>query len=295
MNQELVRNYYAAFGEKEWDRLTWPDGAIEFAVTTHALIKHLPGRGRVLDIGGGPGRYSIWLAQHGYRVVLADLSPNLLDIARAKIIEAGVQPQIEDVVTCDVCDLARFEDASFDALLCLGPFYHLIQAADRTRAMQELVRVLKPEGIAFVAFMPIYTFLRRTMALKDERRHLTDPEFISRLMDEGVFLNDVAGRFSAGYGVRPQDLAPFMEQYGLKTLELLADTGFAAPLARELQELASSDPQTYEKALALIIDTASDLSLLGASVHLLYVGLRVGQIGLPPTLGGTPSREIDKT
>ena len=283
MNQELVRNYYAAFGEKEWDRLTWPEGAIEFAVTTHALNKHLPERGRVLDIGGGPGRYSIWLAQHGYRVVLADLSPNLLDIARTKIIEAGVQPQIEDVVTCDVCDLARFEDASFDALLCLGPFYHLVQADDRTRAIQELVRVLKPEGIAFVAFMPIYTFLRRTMALKDERRHLADPEFTSRLMDDGVFLNDVAGRFNAGFGVRPQNLAPFMEQYGLKTLELLADTGFAAPLALELQELASSDPQTYEKAIALIIDTASDPSLLGASVHLLYVGLKVGQIGLPST------------
>jgi ubiquinone/menaquinone biosynthesis C-methylase UbiE len=295
MNQELVRNYYAAFGEKEWDRLTWPEGAIEFAITTHALNRHLPERGRVLDIGGGPGRYSIWLAQHGYQVVLADLSPNLLDIARAKISEAGVQSYIEDVVTCDVCNLARFEDASFDALLCLGPFYHLVQPADRTRAVRELVRVLKPGGIAFVAFMPIYTFLRRTLALKDERRHLADPEFISRLMDEGVFLNDVAGRFNTGFGIRPKDIAPFMEQYGLKTLEVLADTGFAASLGRELQELAGSDPQAYQKAMALIIDTASDPSLLGASVHLLYVGLKVGQIGLPSTLGDTPSREIDKT
>ena len=293
MNQELVRNYYAAFGEKEWDRLTWPEGAIEFAITTHALNKHLPERGRVLDIGGGPGRYSIWLAQHGYRVVLADLSPNLLDIARAKISEAGVRSQVEDVLTCDVCDLARFEDASFDALLCLGPFYHLIQPADRARAVQELVRVLKPGGIAFVAFMSIYTFLRRTLALKDEHQHLTNPEFLSRLMDEGVFLNDVAGRFSAGFGVRPQDLAPFMEQYGFKTLEVLADTGFAASLGRELQELAISDPQTYEKAMALIIDTASDPSLLGASSHLLYVGVKAGRTGHPFVLGDASSGEIE--
>jgi ubiquinone/menaquinone biosynthesis C-methylase UbiE len=273
MSRELVRNYYAAFGDKEWDRLTWPEGAIEFAITTYALNKYLPECGRVLDIGGGPGRYSIWLAQHGYRVVLADLSPNLLDIARIKIAEAGVQSHIEDVLTCDVCDMARFEDESFDALLCLGPFYHLVQAADRARAMQELVRVLKPQGVAFVAFMPIYTFLRRTLALKDERRHLSNPEFISRLMNDGVFLNDVAGRFNAGFGVLPRNLAPFMEQYGLQTLDVLADTGFAASLAGELQDLASSDPQTYQKALALIIDTANDPSLLGASVHLLYVGL----------------------
>jgi ubiquinone/menaquinone biosynthesis C-methylase UbiE len=271
-----VRDYYAAFGAKEWDRLSWPEGVIEYAVTTHALTRHLPGHGRVLDIGGGPGRYSIWLAQHGYQVVLADLSPNLLDIARTKITEAGVQAQIEDVLTCDVCDMARFEDGYFDAALCLGPFYHLVQAADRAKAVQELVRVLKPAGTAFVAFMPVYTFLRRTLALRDERQHLADPAFTSLLMDEGVFLNDVAGRFNAGFGVRPQNLAPFMEQYGLKTLELLADTGFAAPLAQELQELAQSDPQTYQKAMSLIIDTASDPSLLGASIHLLYVGLKAG-------------------
>ncbi|HEY3288563.1 MAG TPA: class I SAM-dependent methyltransferase [Anaerolineae bacterium] len=271
-----MRDYYAAFGAKEWDRLSWPEGVIEYAVTTHALTRHLPGHGRVLDIGGGPGRYSIWLAQHGYQVVLADLSPNLLDIARTKITEAGVQAQIEDVLTCDVCDMARFEDGYFDAALCLGPFYHLVQAVDRAKAVQELVRVLKPAGTAFVAFMPVYTFLRRTLALRDERQHLADPAFTSLLMDEGVFLNDVAGRFNAGFGVRPQNLAPFMEQYGLKTLELLADTGFAAPLAQELQELAQSDPQTYQKAMSLIIDTASDPSLLGASIHLLYVGLKAG-------------------
>ena len=105
MSKDLVRNYYAAFDESEWQRLTWPEGVIEFAVMTHAFDKHLPQHGRILDIGGGPGRYSIWLAQRGYTVVLADLSPNLLDIARDRIAAAGVQAQIEDVVVCDACDL----------------------------------------------------------------------------------------------------------------------------------------------------------------------------------------------
>ncbi|MGH2524750.1 MAG: class I SAM-dependent methyltransferase, partial [Anaerolineales bacterium] len=106
-------------------------------------------------------RYSVWLAQRGYRVVLADLSPTLLDIARARLAEAGVLSHIEAVVTCDACDLSRFEANSFDAVLCLGPFYHLVEAVDRERAAGELVRVLRPKGTAFVAFMPIYTFLRR--------------------------------------------------------------------------------------------------------------------------------------
>jgi S-adenosylmethionine-dependent methyltransferase len=272
MTQDLVRAYYAAFGENEWQRLTWPAGAIELAVTTHALERHLPPRGRVLDIGGGPGRYSIWLAQRGYRVVLADLSPSLVDIARTKIAEAGVQAQIEDVSLCDVCDLSRFEDNSFDAVLCLGPFYHLIEPADREQAVSELVRVLRPAGTAFVAFIPIYTFLRRTLDHEDERHHLAQPEFMARLMNEGVFLNDVPDRFSVGYGVRPQEVAPFMERHGFQTLELLADTGFATEQAQDLQALAASDPETYDMVMELILDTASDPSLLGSSIHLLYVG-----------------------
>jgi ubiquinone/menaquinone biosynthesis C-methylase UbiE len=272
VSHELVRNYYAAFGENEWHRLTSPEGVIEFAVTTHTLNKYLPKHGRLLDIGGGPGRYSLWLAQRGYRVVLADLSPNLLDIARAKIAEAGVQSRIEEVVTCNACDLSRFGDNSFDAVLCLGPFYHLVEPADRDKAASELVRVLKPGGIAFIAFMPIYTFLRRTLALEDERRHLAQPEFMVRLMQEGVFLNDASGRFNAGHGVRPQAVAPFMEQHGLTTVELLADTGFAAPHAAQLEELARIDPKTHNQMMELIVNTANDPSLLGASIHLLYVG-----------------------
>lgn len=272
MSKESVRTYYAAFGENEWHRLTLPEGAIEFAVTLHALNKHLPPHGRILDIGGATGRYTIWLAQQGYQMVLADLSPNLLEIARDKITQAGVQSQIEAILVCDACDLSRFTDNSFDAVLCLGPFYHITELTDRECAASELVRVLKPNGAAFVAFMPIYSFLRRTLALKDERHHFAQPEFVSRLMKEGVFLNDVPNRFNAGYGVRPQEVAPFLERHGLTTLELLADTGFAGPQAEHLAELAESDPMAYQTAMEIIVNTATDPSLLGASVHLLYVG-----------------------
>lgn len=276
MSKDAVRDYYAAFGEKEWDRLTWPEGHIEWSVTTAALQKYLPTTGRVLDIGGGPGRYSLWLANRGYRVVLGDLSARLLDIARDQIATAGAtaQSRIEDVLVLDACDLGRFPDRSFDAALCLGPFYHLTEPGDRDRAAAELVRVLKPGGTAVVAFMPVYAFLRRTFAIPDERPHLVSQAFMSRLMNEGVFMNDMPGRFTSGYGVRPEAIAPFMEGVGLKTLALLADTGFAASHAEQLAELASSDPKVHQAALDVIVQTASDPSLLGGTIHALYVGKR---------------------
>jgi SAM-dependent methyltransferase len=179
------------------------DGAIEFAVTCHALAEHLPKSGRILDKGGGPGRYTIWLAQRGYRVVLADLSANLLDIAKMKIAEAGVASNVEAVVVADGCDLQAWADGSFDAVLSLGPFYHLPELHDRESAAAEIVRVLRPRGVAFVALMPRYTYLRRTMAIQDERRHLLQSEWLTKLTERGHFENDVAGRLDYGFGVRP--------------------------------------------------------------------------------------------
>ncbi|MBN1812189.1 MAG: hypothetical protein JXA14_10170 [Anaerolineae bacterium] len=55
------------------------------------------------------------------------------------------------------------------------------------------------------------------------------------------------------------------------------DTGFATQHAQELQELAASDPESYERVMKLILDSAGDSSLLGSSIHLLYVGRKSTQ------------------
>ena len=119
---EEVKAYYAGFAEREWARLDNPaDGQVEFAVTCDVLTRHLPVGARVLDLGGGPGRYAIWLAEHEYRVTLADVSPELLAIARERIDVAGVE--VQAIVEADARDLAAWADVSFDAVVCLGPFY----------------------------------------------------------------------------------------------------------------------------------------------------------------------------
>lgn len=273
MTSEAVRAYYASFGEREWARLENPaDGAVEFAITCHTLTTHLPSGARVLDIGGGPGRYTVWLAQQGHRVVLADLSPELLSIARTKIKQAGVGAMVEDIVEANACDLSLWADDSFDAVLNLGPFYHLPDPEERHRAAVEMGRVLRPGGIAFVALMPRYAFLRRTLAIPDERHRLAKPDFVARLLEDGVFINDIPGRFTNGYGVRPEEVASFFEQHGFRMLALLAAESIVADIQRALFELAEDDPVAYEATFEVIVHTASDPSILGMATHLLYVG-----------------------
>jgi S-adenosylmethionine-dependent methyltransferase len=273
MSKDSVRAYYAHFGEREWLRLTNPDdGTIEFALTCHMLTTYLPPAGRILDIGGGPGRYAIWLAQRGYQVVLADLSPELLRFATANIAAAGVEAHIEAVVEADACNLHTWNTESFDAVLCLGPFYHLPDVTDRQRAATELIRVLRPQGLAFVAFMPRYTFIRRTLAIPDEREHLLHPAWMAQLLNEGRFENDIPGRFTHGYGARPEEIAPFFSQFGLTCLALLGAESISGGLQGAIADLATSDPGAYQAALTILIQVASDPSILGLNNHLLYIG-----------------------
>ena len=67
----IVRGYSGRTGD-EWKRLTKSNGIMEYITTIHYLEKYLPKNGVVADIGSGPGRYSLWLAQHGYDVVSVD-------------------------------------------------------------------------------------------------------------------------------------------------------------------------------------------------------------------------------
>lgn len=272
---EPIRDYYSSFAEREWARLDNPrDGAIEWTLTTRRIERHLARSSRVLDIGGGPGRYAIWLAEHGHRVVLADLSPVLLEIASRQIAEAGAQSGIEAVVEADACDLSRWATASFDAALCLGPFYHLPEAARRGQAAAELARVVRPGGTVFVAFMPRLTLLARTIAIADERRHLLDAGWLEALLERGEFINDIDGRFDGGYGARPEEIPPLMESAGFDTISLSSAESISRGLIEGLSEVAADGGELHAKVLQLLDEIAEEPSVLGLANHLLYVGQR---------------------
>jgi SAM-dependent methyltransferase len=79
-----VQNFYDENVQSEWDRLGTRHRT-EFAVTCRALREFLPpAPARVIDIGGGPGRYALALAEQGYGVTLVDLAEGNLAFAREK-------------------------------------------------------------------------------------------------------------------------------------------------------------------------------------------------------------------
>src|SRR3712207_6231386 len=107
----------------ESGRLARGPGMLELARTQELLGRHLPlAPARVADIGAGPGVYSLWLAGAGYDVVARDLAPRHVDELRSAAAVAGVHV---DVAVGDARAL-DLPDDSCDAVLLLGPLYHLI-------------------------------------------------------------------------------------------------------------------------------------------------------------------------
>ena len=239
---EVVRRYYDAQAEREWGRLVRdPYHRLEFIVTMHFLDKHLPKGGLILDAGGGPGRYAIELAKKGYEVVLHDLSPKSLEIAKREIEKSGVQKNIKKIVEGSITDLSEFADESFDAVLCLGALSHLIERRDRHQAVRELVRVMKKKTPIFASVISLYGVFRTV--LQEFPHELTDPSY-KELFSQGVHRVDSPHKgFTEAYFFHPKELRELFESQGVETLEMATCEG----LSSHLQEATNKIYEDKEK------------------------------------------------
>ncbi len=161
---KLTKKNYARNPLEEWKRLAQdPFHKLEFDTTIKFLKKYLPKKALILDAGSGPGRYSIELAKMGHDVVLLDLVPEHLEIAKKKIKKEKVQTNIKDIVEGSITDLSKFNDNSFDVVLCLGgPLSHVCPESERQKAISELIRVAKKNAFIFVSVMSKYGVLLAT-------------------------------------------------------------------------------------------------------------------------------------
>jgi ubiquinone/menaquinone biosynthesis C-methylase UbiE len=99
---------------------------------------------RIIDIGGGTGVYSCWLASLGHIVHLVDVVPRHVKEASG-----------DGRFTASVADARALpvSDESYDVALLLGPLYHLPKLADRLQAMREARRVVREHGMIAAAFV----------------------------------------------------------------------------------------------------------------------------------------------
>lgn len=260
-----IQQYYDCRVQAEWERLqsSW----LEYAITRHFIgLVTQPGS-EILDIGGGPGRYALDLAAKGHRVDLADLSPANVAFAEEKARAMGTH--LRSARVADACDLSMFRDDSFDAVLNLGPLYHLVDEDRRVLAVLESLRVLRPGGFALFAFIsryaPVYFSLKTQPERIGQLRPLTE-----RILERGAYHpGDDESFFVESHFIEPGKIGSFMERFDVEEQALFGAESLMAQSEAMLLNLPAAARQAW---LELAIASARTPAALYASEHLVFVG-----------------------
>jgi SAM-dependent methyltransferase len=257
--------YYAR--GREAARLGEGHGVIELARTREILERWLPSPpASVLDVGGGPGAYAVWLARRGYRVVLVDAVPLHVTQARGAAAAAG------QTIDARVGDARRLAEAggSVDAVLLLGPLYHLTERSERLRALREARRVLRPAGLLIAAAVPRFVSLLAGFF----EGCLADPAFraiVERDLRDGQHRNPTdRDYFTTTFFHHPDELRAEVAEAGFMVEAVL---GVEGP-GWTLPDLAVrwADPAQRAEILDVARAVESEPSLLGLHAHILAVG-----------------------
>jgi SAM-dependent methyltransferase len=260
-DQAHLHAYYELGGER--DRLAEPIGQVEFLRTLEVLREHLPAAAAVVaDIGGGPGRYARWLADERYAVHHRDLVP--LHIEQLRTDHPDIDSALADARALDL------PDDSADAVLLLGPLYHLEDRGERLAALREAARVLRPGGVLVAA--AITRWAARLDGVMSKALYRTLPDLV-RTLDEvgeptGVLPPLFPGSFTA-YTHRPDELRAEVAEAGLEVVDLVAVESILFALADLEERLADPDEREVLLASARALQRVPEL--LGIGPHLLVV------------------------
>ena len=266
-----VSAYYERFAEES--RLASGPPRLEFERTKEVLSRHLPAPpARVVDVGGAAGVYSAWLAELGYDVHLVDASSRLVDLARAR--NATLRRPIASAAVGDARRLPQADGAA-DAVLVMGPLYHLPSPDDRAAALREAFRVLAAPGVVVVAAISRYASALDGLALN----RTVDPAFVrirDRDLVDGQHRNetDHPDYFTTAYFHRPEDLHAELEGAGFQDVTTLGVEGPGWMLADFDARWANA--ALRKEILHLARSLESERSILGVSPHLLGIGRKAG-------------------
>ena len=165
--------------------------------------------GTALDLGTGPGDIPILLCRQaaGLRVVAVDLARSMLDLARAKVADAGLAER----VALHLADVKRlpFADAAFDVVLSNTILHHI---PEPIAMLREAGRVLRPGGV---------------LLIRDLYRP-ADPDTLQRLVQQhaGGATPDQRRLFAESLhaALTPDELRALAARAGLTGVEVVIDT-----------------------------------------------------------------------
>jgi ubiquinone/menaquinone biosynthesis C-methylase UbiE len=256
-----VAHFYSDVVDEGTRLTSSADGRLEMLRTQELLRRFLPpAPARVLDVGGGTGIHARWLVEDGYHVHLIDPIPRHVE-------------QAKEVCTATLGDARSLavQDATYEAVLLLGPLYHLPGHVDRRQALAEAARVVRPGGVVAAAAINRYASVFEHTALAHLHTDLMQAS-VSKILASAV--HDGRGRFTIAYFHRAEELATELREAGLVDVDVFGVEGPAWSLLKAVEQQTGATPSDslFQSALMAARMAEPFHELLAASSHLLAVG-----------------------
>jgi S-adenosylmethionine-dependent methyltransferase len=239
---------------------------LEYDVTWRYMTRYLPPAGSILEIGAGTGRYTLALCRRGYSVTAVDLSAALLERCQRRLAAEGMDRQAR-LIVADGRDLNAVPGSAFDAVMLMGPLYHLVLEEDRRQALRQATDRLRSGGLLFSAFLSRLGILGDLMKRMPE--WIEDGEVVRSLIERGRRPDDLPRGGFRGYFAHISEIRPLHEALGMQAVTLAG-----------VDPAISADDASYNRLhgpqrdlwLELLFEISSDKTTVGASRHLLYIG-----------------------
>jgi SAM-dependent methyltransferase len=232
---------------------------LEHDLTWVYLEKYLPARGTILELGAATGRYTVELARRGYEVTAVDFAAELLAENKKRLESAGALSNVKYLVS-DARDLSQLKDVCFDAILLMGPLYHLVELSDRKLAVKQASEHLKTNGILIASFISRFGILADI--IKKDPDWINQAADVESIIERGRDLDDYPRGGFRGYFCDPGEIIPFFSEFDYEALTLAA---VEPCIAADDLSYNNLDTEIRKKWLNLFFSISTHPALLGGS------------------------------
>ncbi|MDO1450839.1 class I SAM-dependent methyltransferase [Rhodocytophaga aerolata] len=269
--QNLINSEIEAFYCKvsDEDRYTKGLGPLELERNKTLIGRYIKSPKRVvIDVGGGTGIYSQWLADLGHQVHLVD--PVAKHIRKAK----SRMSEHKQKFTCYLGESKRlcFADNLADLVLVHGPLYHLQSGSERIKAIKEAKRVCKKNGVILAVAINYasYTLVGLLNGMIHQqgfyqmcRSHLLTGLHNPPQDNQALFLPQA-------FFHKPDELINEFKQVDLREIDLIAVEGMSWLDKDFFQNW--ENPVKKKALMSLLELTEKDPYLISLSPHMMIVG-----------------------
>lgn len=260
---EILNKFYNEICDED-TRLDQKHRKLEFLTTDRYVQKYLKPNCRILEVGAGTGRYSLYYASQGYKVNSIEYVQHNLNVLKSKITDnMNIVAEQGDAI-----DLSRFEDNIFDIVLVLGPLYHLYTEEEINKCINEAKRVCKNNGIMMFAYLPNDSIMISWALLKGHLKFGYD----NKRFDQNFKIISEPSEIMRAFYI--DELEKIMNSNNIEKINNISTSGVAPHFRNIIDNLSEEEFEIWKN---YHFSSCERKEVQGYSTHMLYIGKKISR------------------